>query len=87
MNAEIKRQRALVAQDREDLGRTVQALAGKVDVPARAKGAAKGALTSAKMRVHRGARRFGRTDTALVLGSTASVMVALASMVVWWRRR
>ncbi len=76
----ISHQRLLVEQDREDLGRTLQALAGKVDVQARAKDA----LSSARNRM-RGGRQ--RTDAILFATSSAAALVAFISVAVWWRRR
>jgi hypothetical protein len=74
----VMHQRHLVEQDRDDLGRTLHALAGKVDVQARAKDA----LSSARMRVRTGAR----TDMMLAVASSAAALVALISVAVWWRR-
>ena len=78
----VTHQRQLVEQDREDLGRTVHALAAKVDVRARAKDA----LASARMRMRSAARGYPRTDAMLAATSTAATVVALISLVVWWRR-
>jgi hypothetical protein len=75
----VMHQRQLVEQDRDDLGRTLHALAGKVDVQARAKDA----LSSARTRMRGGAR----TPAMLAVASTAAALVALISVAVWWRRR
>jgi hypothetical protein len=83
MTDKITHQRQLVEQDREDLGRTVHALARKLDVHARARDA----LASAKMKVHIAARRYRRTDAVLAATGTGAAVVALISVVVWWRRR
>lgn len=83
MTDKLAHQRQLVEQDRADLGQTVHALAAKVDVQARAKDA----LESARMRVHTAARRYGRTDAALAMTSTAAAVVAVISVAIWWRRR
>ena len=83
MSDKLAHQRQLVEQDRADLGRTVHALAGKLDVQARAKDA----LASARMKVRTAARGHRRCDAVLAMTSTASGVVALISLVIWWRRR
>ncbi|MDT5026692.1 MAG: hypothetical protein QOE61_3118 [Micromonosporaceae bacterium] len=83
MSDELTRQRRQIARDREELGRTVQELAEKVDVQARAKHA----LASVKLKAHTAARRYDRTDVLLAATSLASGIVALTSLIVWWRRR
>jgi len=75
----LTHQRMLVEQDREDLGRTVNALAAKVDVQARARHA----LSSARTRMRSGAR----TEAMVIATSTAAALLALISVAVWWRRR
>jgi hypothetical protein len=79
----LAHQRQLVEQDRADLGRTVHALAAKVDVQARAKDA----LASARTRVYTAARDYRRADAVLAMTSTAASVVALISVTIWWRRR
>jgi hypothetical protein len=83
MNEELTRQRRQIARDREELGRTVQELAEKVDVQARAKHA----LASVKVKAHAAARRYDRTDVLLAATGLTSGVVALTSLIVWWRRR
>jgi hypothetical protein len=83
MTEKVTHQRQLVEQDREDLGRTVHALAGKADVQARAKNA----FASARMRVRTTARRYRRTEAVLAATSAAAAVVAVISAVVWRRRR
>jgi hypothetical protein len=83
MNEELTRQRRQIERDREELGRTVQALAEKVDVQARAKQA----LTSVKAKVDAAARGYDRTDVFLAATGLTSGVVALTSLIVSWRRR
>jgi hypothetical protein len=75
----LTHQRMLVEQDREDLGRTVNALAAKVDVQARARHALSSART--KMRSRAG------TEAMVIATSTAAALLALISVAIWWRRR
>lgn len=76
MSEELIRRREQIKRDRDELGRTVQALAHKVDVPARTRDA----VASAKLRVHTAARGYGADElrwgavagagTVAVLGAT-----------------
>ena len=78
----ISHQRHLVEQDREDLGRTLHTLAGKVDVQARGQ---KDRVVIGPMRM-RGVRGFALADALLAITSTAAAVVAFISVAVWCRR-
>ena len=83
MSDEVTRQRRQISADREELGRTIQALAERVDVAARAREA----LSSARVRLRLATRRVGRTDVVLAAASLTAGAVALVSLIIWRRRR
>jgi len=87
MTDELSRQRARIVHDREELGRTVQALAGKVDVPARTREAAAAARESARMKVQSLVRGISPTDVVLAATGLVASWVALGCLTDWWRRR
>ncbi len=74
MSDEVARQRDLIRWEREELGRTVQALADKVDVQARAKEA----VASAKMWV-----RAGRGRRDVLWGVTCAGATVGVLLLVW----
>jgi len=71
-NEELARQRAAVVAQREELSRTIQVLADKVDVPARAREVA----ASARFRLASVGRRYLRPE--LALGAVAAVATAVS---------
>ena len=75
---DLARQRDQVAAQREELGRTIAALADKVDVPARAR------EQTARLRA-----RLSDATPELILGAVVFVSAALSvvAFVSWYRAR
>ncbi|MGY5882264.1 DUF3618 domain-containing protein [Modestobacter lacusdianchii] len=82
--------RADIAQTREQLGRTVDELSHRLDVPGRAKESADRARTSAVEGVHRTkdtAVETYRENPPAVIGGGVAAVTALVGLVAWRRRR
>jgi hypothetical protein len=83
VNPELARQRELIAVQREELSRTIQVLADKVDVPARAREA----VASARDRMRAVARQYTRPGYALGAVAVVSAVVSVIAFSSWWRSR
>jgi Protein of unknown function (DUF3618) len=80
---DLARQRELVLAQREELSRTIQVLADKVDVPARAREAA----ATAKARIGAAGRRYTRPEYTLSAVALVSAALSLVAFTIWRRRR
>lgn len=78
MSDDVALQREKIKHERDELGRTVQALVDKFDVPARTRDA----VDSAKIRMRQTASER-RAEIWTAGGAVVLIVIAL----LWWRRR